>query len=215
MLPEASHHAPYKSKTLSAYGYNSCAWMACGFGTGCPVRCAPEHRGCDCRMHIASGGHAMAARANAHAIAGELRPLLGHLIRRLREQAQPRDLTWSQLAVLKRLEGEGPATVTTLARAAAVRPQSMGATVAALEAAGLVVGTPHPSDGRQTLLSLTAACREWIAAGRAAREDWLFHAIRTKLAPAEQDELAAAVALLARLVEPYATAPDRTRRSTP
>jgi hypothetical protein len=43
--------------------------------------------------------------------------------------------------------------------------------MAALEAAGLVSGTPDPNDGRQTTLSLTAACRQKVKAGRAARED--------------------------------------------
>jgi len=120
----------------------------------------------------------------------------------MREQAQVGDFTWSQRAVLVRLEQEGPATVTTLARAEGVRPQSMGATISVLEAAGVVSGAPDPTDGRQTILSLTASAREEIRAGRAAREDWLFRVIQTRLASAEQEELAAAVELLKRLVEP-------------
>jgi DNA-binding MarR family transcriptional regulator len=140
------------------------------------------------------------AAGHAPALAGELRVVIGKLSRRLREEAHPLDLTWSQASVLTRLERDGPATVTTLARAEGVRPQSMGATVSVLEAAGLVGGAPDPTDRRQTILSLTAACREAIEAGRAAREDWLFRAIRTKLAPAEQQDLAASLELLKRLV---------------
>jgi DNA-binding MarR family transcriptional regulator len=140
--------------------------------------------------------------ARASALATELRVQIGRLHRRLREQGHLGDLTWSQLSVVRRLELEGPATVTSLARALGMRPQSMGANVSVLEAAGLVSGAPDPHDGRQTILSLTAACREWIKAGRAAREDWLFQAIQANLAPAEQQELAGAVALLKRLVEP-------------
>lgn len=136
----------------------------------------------------------------ASALAGELRVLIGQLKRRLRQQTHLGELTWPQVSVLIRLEREGPATVTTLARAERMRPQSMGEYVSVLEAAGLVSGTPDPNDGRQTILSLTTACREWIKAGRAAREDWLFHAIRTNLAPEEQEELARAVELLQRLV---------------
>jgi DNA-binding MarR family transcriptional regulator len=139
--------------------------------------------------------------ARAAALAGELRVLIGKLKRGLRDQAHLGDLTWSQVSVLSRLEREGPATVTTLARAEGVRPQSMGATVSALQAAGLVSGATDPNDGRQTILSLTAACRDRIKAGRAAREDWLFRAIRTKLAPREQEALASAVELLKRLVD--------------
>ena len=112
------------------------------------------------------------------------------------------DLTESQLAVLRRLDSDGPATVSTLARAEGMRPQSMGANIAVLQTAGLVSGTPDPDDGRQTLLSLTAACREKVKAGRMAREDWLYRTLQAKLAPAEQEELARAVELLKRLVEP-------------
>ena len=135
------------------------------------------------------------------ALAGELRVLISQLKRRLREQTHLGDYTWSQAAVLIRLERDGPATVSALARAEGVRQQSMGTTVAALEAAGLVKGSPDPTDGRQTILSLTDTCRELIKAKRAAKEDWLFRAIQTKLSPAEQEELATALELLNRLAD--------------
>jgi DNA-binding MarR family transcriptional regulator len=139
--------------------------------------------------------------AHALALAVDLRVQLGKLSRRLRDQTNPGDLTWSQKAVLVHLEREGSATVTTLARAEGVRPQSMGATISVLEQAGLISGAPDPADGRQTLLSLTPPCREMIKTSRTAREDWLFWAIQTKLAPGEQETLATAVELLKRLVE--------------
>lgn len=137
----------------------------------------------------------------ALALAGDLRVLVGKLKRRFRDQGHLADLTWSQASVLSRLEQDGPATVTTLAKAEGVRPQSMGATVSILEAAGLVSGAPDPNDGRQTIWSLTAACRERVKASRAAREDWLFRSIQTNLDPAEQEELARVVRLLKRLAE--------------
>jgi len=92
-------------------------------------------------------------------------------------------------------------TASSLARAEGMRPQSIGPIVAALEAAGLVGGVPHPTDGRQTLLSLTDACRKWIEQGRAARQDWLSRALRTRFSRSEQEQLTAAVALLKRLVD--------------
>ena len=58
---------------------------------------------------------------------------VGLLIRRVRAAAATHDLSWSEAAVLGRLRRHGPATTADLARAEAVRPQSMGATVAALE----------------------------------------------------------------------------------
>lgn len=134
-------------------------------------------------------------------VARELRVLIGKLRRRLREEASAGDFTPSQAAVLLRLESDGPATVTELARAEGVRPQSMGATVAVLEAAGLLTGTPDPVDGRQTVLSLSAAALKTFKAGRAAREDWLFRTIRSKFNPREQKSLATGVELLKRLIE--------------
>lgn len=138
--------------------------------------------------------------ARAAALARDLGVLIGQLKRRLREQPHAGDLTWSQLSVLARLDRDGPATVTSLAKAEGMRPQSMGATVAVLEAAGFVSAAADPNDGRQTILSLTAKCQDWIKAARAAREDWLLRAIQTRLAPSEQEDLARAVELLKRLV---------------
>jgi DNA-binding MarR family transcriptional regulator len=137
----------------------------------------------------------------ASALAQDLRALLGKLKRRLRDQADAGDLTPSQVAVLLRLEKDGPATASSLARAEGMRPQSMAPVIAALESAGLVSGAPDPADGRQTLLSLTDTCRKWAAEGRAARQDWLTRMLQARLSPREQDEVAKAVRLLKRLVD--------------
>ncbi len=140
---------------------------------------------------------------NASAIlAADLGTLIGQFKRRLRQEASAGDFTVSQLSALGRLDRDGSMTVTELARAEGMRPQSMGATVAVLEAAGLVSGAPDPADGRRTILYLTPACRELIRAGRAARQDWLSGAIQKRLSAAEQEQLAAAAVLLRRLLEP-------------
>jgi len=133
-------------------------------------------------------------------LAHQLRLFARRLKRRLRDQADTGDLTPSQTAVLLRLEEHGPATTSALARAEGMRSQSMGSIVAVLEQAGLVVGAPDPTDGRQTLLSLTEQCRHWISHGRAARQDWLSRVIETQLSPAERDQLGEALPLLLRLV---------------
>lgn len=139
--------------------------------------------------------------AQASALSAELRAIVGKLKRRFREQANVGDLTASQVSALLRLEKDGPATTSSLARAEGMRPQSMASVVAALETAGLLSGAPDPMDGRQTLLSLTESCRTWFREGRAAREDWLARKIRTRLSSQEQEDLTAAVALLRRLAD--------------
>lgn len=139
--------------------------------------------------------------ARTSALAEDLRLLIGKLKRRLREQGQREDLPPSQVAVLLRLEKDGPATVSSLARSEGMRPQSMSAAIAALEAAGLVGGAPDPNDGRQTIMSLTETCRVRLRTGRAARQDWLSRTIAARLSPQEQDELTGAVRLLKRLLD--------------
>lgn len=135
------------------------------------------------------------------ALAAELRISGGRLVRRLREQSHPGDFTSSQKSVLLRLDRDGPATVSALARAEGVRPQSMRITVAGLEAMKAITGKPDPTDGRQTLVDLTPAFRKTLKASRVAKEDWLVLALQTQLSPDEQRELASAVRLLQRLTE--------------
>jgi len=134
-------------------------------------------------------------------LAQGLRALLGKLKRRLREQAGVGALTPSQVSVLLRLEKDGPATASSLARAEGMRPQSIAPVIATLEGAGLVSGAADPTDGRQTLLSLTDACRKLVNKGRAARQDWLARTIQARLSPREQEGLSAALELLKRLVD--------------
>ncbi len=82
-----------------------------------------------------------------------------------------------------------------------MRPQSMSAVVTPLQESRLVRGAPDPSDGRQTLMSLTPKCLKLIQDGRAARQDWLTTIISQRLSAQEQVRLQAALALLTRLVE--------------
>jgi DNA-binding MarR family transcriptional regulator len=130
-----------------------------------------------------------------------MRTVFRKLKQRLREHGGRDDLTPSQISVLLRLEQDGPATVSSLARAEGMRPQSMSAIVTPLQEARLVRGASDPVDGRQTLMSLTPKCLKWIQEGRAARQDWLATAITRKLSAHEQEKLQEALKLLTRLVE--------------
>jgi DNA-binding MarR family transcriptional regulator len=130
-----------------------------------------------------------------------MRSVFRKLKMRLREHGGRNDLTPAQTSVLLLLEKDGPATVSSLARTEGMRPQSMSAVVAPLQESGLVRGAPDPSDGRQTLMSLTPRCLKLLQDGRAARQDWLTTIITQKLTVQEQEKLQAALELLARLVE--------------
>ena len=99
-------------------------------------------------------------------LAEELRVAISRLNRRLREEGNFGDFSFSQSKVLIRLERHGPATVTALAEAEGMRPQSMSGIISELKAAGMVEGARDPEDGRQTVLWVTEKCRETVAAAR-------------------------------------------------
>ena len=127
----------------------------------------------------------------------ELLSVTGQLTRRLRAVSNTRELTWSQVAIMARLEEAGPLTTADLARAESVKPQSMGGTLAAMEEEGLVERQPHPTDGRQILYALTDEGREARTKVSLAKREWLLAAI-AQLSRAEQKTLLAAVDIIRR-----------------
>ena len=132
-------------------------------------------------------------------LAQEFRETLGRLVRRLRaESGQP---PVGQLAVLGRLDREGPASTSDLAAAERMRPQSMAQTVRDLESAGLVSRRPDPDDGRRALVELTPAGLERLLTTRARREGWLAELFEHEFTAAERETLRAALPLLRRIAD--------------
>jgi DNA-binding MarR family transcriptional regulator len=131
------------------------------------------------------------------ALASDLRVVLGQLIRRLRAEHR---FPYSQGVVLGRLDREGVRSVSDLAAAERVRPQSMAQTVGDLEADGLVARRPDPDDRRRALVSLTAAGRAELEADRRRREGWLVRAI-DELPAEDRETVERAIVLLGRLAE--------------
>jgi DNA-binding MarR family transcriptional regulator len=131
-------------------------------------------------------------------LAHELRETIGRVVRRLRAEPGP---PIAVLAVLGLLDREGPASVSDLAAAQRMRPQSMAQTVRELEIGGLVSRRPDPADGRRAFVELTPAGLEKVQATRAAREDWLAQALDRELDASELDLLRRAMALLDRVAD--------------
>jgi DNA-binding MarR family transcriptional regulator len=150
---------------------------------------------------MSTSANATVVEVDVLGLAADIRVGFSKLKRRLREEGGSAEVTPSQAAALAQLEKLGSATVTELASAEGVRPQSMGATVASLEATGFITGTPDPTDGRRTILALSAAAIEKFSANRVAREGWLFQAIQQNLTEQEQRDLARGFAVLDKLVE--------------
>jgi DNA-binding MarR family transcriptional regulator len=142
----------------------------------------------------------MATSANrsreAARVAGDLRVVLGRLVRRLRREYS---FPISHAAVLSRLDLEGPQTTSALARAERMRPQSMAQTLSELQSEGFLARRPDPRDGRRTLIELTPSGRERLREERRRREGWLTEAILRELTPGEQRTLVDALPLLERI----------------
>jgi DNA-binding MarR family transcriptional regulator len=131
-------------------------------------------------------------------LASDLRVVLGQLIRRLRAEHR---FPFAQGSVLGRLDREGACSVSDLALAERVRPQSMAQTVADLEDDGLVSRRPDPGDKRRALVELTEHGRTALREDRRRREGWLAQAIADDLSLEEQMVLREAAGLLRRLAE--------------
>jgi DNA-binding MarR family transcriptional regulator len=131
-------------------------------------------------------------------LAHELRETLGRVVRRLRAEPGP---PLAQFAVLGRLDREGPASISDLAAADRMRPQSMAQTVRDLEDAGYVSRRPDPQDGRRSFVELTPAGLEALRATRARREDWLNQTLERELDADERELVRRALGLLRRVAD--------------
>ncbi len=138
---------------------------------------------------------------DVHDVAIALRVSIGLLLRRLRQARDDEELTVPQTSALARLDRGGPATASALARQEQISPQSMGATLAALEALGLVGRGPDARDGRRVVLSLTEAGRRVLRDKRNASTEQLAQALSSGFTAAELGQLWAAVPLLERLAQ--------------
>jgi DNA-binding MarR family transcriptional regulator len=134
-------------------------------------------------------------------LAAALRVSIGLLLRRLRQVQVEGELTLPESSALVRLDRGGPATPGELAKLEQISPQSMGATLAALEARGLVERCADPQDGRRVVLSVTEAGRDVLVDRRNARTRQLAQALTAGFTPAELRQLMVAAPLLERLAQ--------------
>jgi DNA-binding MarR family transcriptional regulator len=132
-------------------------------------------------------------------VAAALRVGIGLFVRRLRQVPDGGDLTIPETSALARLDRGGPATSAALAKQEQISPQSMGATLAGLEARGLIARTPDPDDGRRILLAPTGKGLDALRSRRNARTEVIAAALREHFTAAERRQLAAAAPLLERL----------------
>jgi DNA-binding MarR family transcriptional regulator len=135
---------------------------------------------------------------NAEQVAAALQVSIGLLKRQLRQARVKGELTLPETSALARLD-RGPTTSAALAKLEQISPQSMGATLAALEARGLVKRSPDPGDGRKAVLSVTEAGLQVLRGRRNARTEQLARALSAEFTRSELKQLLAAAPLIERL----------------
>lgn len=134
-------------------------------------------------------------------LAAALRISVARLGRRLRTERDPGfELTSPQMAVLATLYREGSCTIGELASEERVQPPSMTRTVSCLEQGGYVERRPHPTDGRQVVVSLASKGEAMLLADRKRRDAWLAQHLR-QLTQEERDVLRQASPILERLAQ--------------
>jgi len=143
----------------------------------------------------------MSEGPDVHEVASALRVSIGLLSRRLRQMKAQGELTLPESSALARLDRGGPATSSELARLEQISPQSMGTTLAGLEARGLVERRSDPEDGRRAVLSITQAGRQLLRDRRNQSTEAMARALSVGFTSAELDQLLAAVPLLERLAQ--------------
>lgn len=120
-----------------------------------------------------------AERGTADELARTLREAIQRLNRRVRQTRAVGDLTFSQLSALTSLQLAGALTPRELADIERVQPPTMTKIVGKLEDRGLVIRTPHPTDGRQVILAPTEQGRAMYAQFEKARNEWLADQLAT------------------------------------
>jgi DNA-binding MarR family transcriptional regulator len=143
----------------------------------------------------------MSQDPDAGQVAAALRVSIGLLLRRLRQVRVEGELSLPESSALVRLDRSGPATPSELAKREQISPQSMGATLAALQARGLIERRRDPQDGRRAVLSVTGAGHDVLRDKRNARTEQLAQALSTGFTQAELRQLIAAAPLLERLAQ--------------
>ena len=131
-------------------------------------------------------------------LASTLRVSVMRLGRRLRAERVVTDLSLTQMAALGTLDRHGPLTPRELADHERVQPPSMTRVLAGLEERGLILRTPHETDGRQHLVSLTAEAHALLREDRRRRDAWLARRL-AELTQEERDVLYAAAPVIERL----------------
>ncbi len=136
---------------------------------------------------------------DADRLPGDLSLVVVRLARRLRGRRGTKSVSLTQLSALNTLHHEGPMAPGALAMAERVQPPSMTRVIASLTELGMVRREPHPTDGRQAIVTLAERGIDAISAELAAREEWLSRRL-AELTPDERETLEKVVGIMDKII---------------
>ncbi|HUK45907.1 MAG TPA: MarR family transcriptional regulator [Gaiellaceae bacterium] len=134
------------------------------------------------------------------ALANELRPVLLRISRLVRRESQELGVTAGQATLLSLIGAQPGISARELADAERISAPGMSAHLERLEASGLIV-RERGSDRRRVGVTLTAEGARVLRSVRRKRTAWLAERLN-ELTAEEREAIEAAIAPLARLLEP-------------
>ncbi|MEU4650360.1 MarR family winged helix-turn-helix transcriptional regulator [Nocardia fluminea] len=143
----------------------------------------------------------MSPNPNTAAVAGALSLLTVKLDRLLRLHHTDQPISLVQRSALTTLVRDGAMSSGALAIREGVRPPSMTRTINTLAALGLIERTPHPSDGRQIVVSVSRSGRSLLTDTVSARDAWLAGHL-SKLSDEQTTVLKQALDIMSHIGEP-------------
>ncbi|MFF5204396.1 MarR family winged helix-turn-helix transcriptional regulator [Streptosporangium sp. NPDC000396] len=154
---------------------------------------------------MADSDHADPDQADPDHTARDLRITIGRIARRIRQiyaiTDTASDITFTELAVLSRLERLGPSTSAALADSEQVTPQAIGTALGTLARRGLVVRASDPADRRRVVTDITEAGRRALDDRTHAVTEQIARVLGDTLDAGERRRLAETLPLLERLAD--------------
>jgi len=110
-------------------------------------------------------------------------------------------VSFTELAILSRLERVGAMAPTEVAAAERITPQAVGTVLSHLTLRGLVSRRPDPADGRRLIVTISDLGRQVVGARTEVVTERLADALREGFTPEELHSLDNVLPLLDRLAE--------------
>lgn len=141
--------------------------------------------------------------SDAADLARDLRLVLGRLSRRLRRAYVDAEegLSFLELAVLHRLDRDGPSSPGLLASEESVTSAAIAAALTSLDSKGMITRQRSTGDGRRVVVTLSTAGRRTLHHREVASIERIKSVLGDSLSAAQRARLAGAIPLLEKVAE--------------